>query len=385
MGNIVRSMLQLIADADGVDRRTRVTYLKMLEALVAGDGFEAVAALAAAAVGAPVEILVPRPGSEGTVGSPTERYVAQLVAGERPEAPETVGAVVPIASGGTTHGAVVMHGPGGPEADAMLRAAAIAALTGVAILDARDAGGGGQEGDSLLADLLEDVGLGPAEVSRRARARGFDLGPGVRAVAIQPRRCRPEEAAALLGDALPTALVEVHEGRVFALLPDAAELPPALSRRMAAIGQVATSSHYPSAGDVGTALEESRVLLEIGTGDAPDGGSPPGTVAYQLLFRFGDSDPATLACFSQKTVGAVLAHDAERGGELITTLSAYVTNNCNMNKTAEETYTHRHTVANRLARIQELSGLDPFVAEDRQLLHLGLMAHRVVSRRRRTP
>ena len=41
-------------------------------------------------------------------------------------------------------------------------------------------------------------------------------------------------------------------------------------------------------------------------------------------------------------------------------------------------YAHRHTIAYRLERVKELSGLDPGSTEDRERLGLGLKALRIV-------
>ena len=42
-----------------------------------------------------------------------------------------------------------------------------------------------------------------------------------------------------------------------------------------------------------------------------------------------------------------------------------------MNATASAIYAHRHTVAYRLERVKELTGLDPLLSEDRERLGLG--------------
>ena len=52
--------------------------------------------------------------------------------------------------------------------------------------------------------------------------------------------------------------------------------------------------------------------------------------------------------------------------------------NCNMNVAAEWLDTHRHTVANRLRRIDELTGLDPQRGYDRELLGLALRVHLII-------
>ncbi len=48
--------------------------------------------------------------------------------------------------------------------------------------------------------------------------------------------------------------------------------------------------------------------------------------------------------------------------------------------TAAKVYAHRHTVAYRLDRIRELTGLDPADGEHRERLGLGLKAHRLLRR-----
>jgi DNA-binding PucR family transcriptional regulator len=50
-----------------------------------------------------------------------------------------------------------------------------------------------------------------------------------------------------------------------------------------------------------------------------------------------------------------------------------------MNATARAIFAHRHTVAYRLERIQQLTGLDPTASEDRERLSLGLKAYRIVA------
>jgi sugar diacid utilization regulator len=41
-------------------------------------------------------------------------------------------------------------------------------------------------------------------------------------------------------------------------------------------------------------------------------------------------------------------------------------------------FAHRHTVAYRLERVHELTGLDPVVSEDRERLALGIKIHRII-------
>jgi DNA-binding PucR family transcriptional regulator len=49
-----------------------------------------------------------------------------------------------------------------------------------------------------------------------------------------------------------------------------------------------------------------------------------------------------------------------------------------MNATARAIFAHRHTVAYRLDRVRELTGLDPGSSADRERLGLGIKAFRIL-------
>jgi len=348
----------------------------MVEGLVAGGGLERVAAIAAEHAGAPVEIFVPRPGTEGDDGTPAERYVAELVAGGDPQRPEEVHAVAPIVCAGELLGAVVMLDEGGPEASHFLRAAATASLTGIAMMNARDETARSL-GASFITELMGRQDARVDDVLRRAGLLGRDLTDGLSALCAETAG----EGLAALGATIeahsPHAVMEILGGRLMALVPGPRETVRELATRLADDAAVGVSSHYRQAGDARTALEEARLLVEVGaTGTAGQ--------AFRLLFQVSEHQPDRLESFTAETIGPLLHHDAEHATELEKTLRAYVEHNCNMNVTARTTFTHRHTISNRLTRVRELTGLDPLDAEDRELLGLALKAHRVAELRRAT-
>jgi hypothetical protein len=92
-----------------------------------------------------------------------ERYVGARLAGGRPQRPSDVTAEVPISSGGRELGAVLLLGAGRPEAGEYLHMAAIAALTEVAVVEARDETEQTLRG-SFLDELLTRPELDPADV-----------------------------------------------------------------------------------------------------------------------------------------------------------------------------------------------------------------------------
>jgi sugar diacid utilization regulator len=56
-----------------------------------------------------------------------------------------------------------------------------------------------------------------------------------------------------------------------------------------------------------------------------------------------------------------------------------------MNATAAAMPAHRHTVAYRLERVREITGLDPLVGEDREQLGVALKARAVAAAHARLP
>jgi hypothetical protein len=116
----------------------RGAHLEMIGAVIAGDGLERVAEIAAEHAGAPVAVVVPRVRAPVAAWADYERYVAARLAGGRPQRPGEIVAEVPIASGGQELGAVLLLGRGCASAGEYLHVAAVAALTEVAVAEARE-------------------------------------------------------------------------------------------------------------------------------------------------------------------------------------------------------------------------------------------------------
>jgi DNA-binding PucR family transcriptional regulator len=104
-----------------------------------------------------------------------------------------------------------------------------------------------------------------------------------------------------------------------------------------------------------------------------------GNGVYRLLFRALATDPDEVRRFYADTVEQLVAHDRQYRTDLLGTVEAYLANDCNMNATARAVYAHRHTVAHRLGRVKELTGLDPGQGEDRERLGLGIKAYRIIA------
>jgi DNA-binding PucR family transcriptional regulator len=89
-------------------------------------------------------------------------------------------------------------------------------------------------------------------------------------------------------------------------------------------------------------------------------------------------DPAELERFYEETVAPLAAYDEQYETELVATIEAYLENDGSVTPTAEQLFTHRHTIRYRLERVRELSGHDITSTEGREKLSLGLKAMRVL-------
>jgi sugar diacid utilization regulator len=389
--------------AEGIVERLRAVHLEMVDAVLGGDGLDKVAALAADAAGAPVAIVIPRLGAAVAAPAAGEedlatlrRYVADRVKDRPAQVPSAVGAEVPIMSGDEVVGAVLMltgPTPPGPEAGDFLHLAAVASLTEVAVEEAKEEVEQNLRG-SFLEDLRSRPDLEPREVVRRAGRLGCDLSRGAVVLCAELTTDRPRHVVATIAEDHPGALAQHMDGRVYALLPavggdDAPERTLERARRLAERlrqhGTVGLSSFYADPAEFGRAIQEAELVLDVLRQSDAGGWDSDlrdiGTGTYRLLFRVLASHPEEVRSFYEDTVAPIVRYDDQYRTDLVGTLESYLDQNCNMNATAAAIYAHRHTVAYRLERVKELTGLDPMLSEDRERLGLGLKAYRIIAPR----
>jgi sugar diacid utilization regulator len=389
--------------------RLRGLHLRMVDAVLGGDGLERVAELAAEAVGGSVAIVVPRLGSAvmAPPGTPASgrlpelrRYVADCVADRPANTPRGVAIEIPIASGDETVGCVLLlEGATAAtgEAAEYLHLAAVASLTEVAVEEARDEVEQNLRG-SFLEDLRASAGLPPDELVRRAARLGCDLSHGAVALCAELHTDRPRHVVATISEDVPGALAQHMEGvsgrsqggRVYALLPaasgeNAAETTLAAAARLAARlqrhGTVGLSSFYADPAELGRAVQEAELVLDVLTVSGEPIAEDINQGTYRLLFRVLASHPEEVRSFYEDTVAPVVRYDDQYRTDLVGTLEAYLAANCHMSATAAAIHAHRHTVAYRLERVRDLTGLDPMQSEDRERLGLGLKAYRIIAPR----
>jgi sugar diacid utilization regulator len=377
----------------------REVHQRMLEAVLGGGGLGEVAELAAEAAGAPVAIVVPRldaavtsPGARADVPS-LRRYVLERSRGRPVPVPGGVAGEAPIQSGGEVVGGVLLLGdPAVPEAGEFLQIAALAALTEVAI-QSRPPGRAEAERtvrDQFFEELRSRRPPGAEEIVSRGARLGCDLRGGAVALCAELSTERPRHMAARVSgehDGVLAHCLDTAGGRLYALVPAAAdpEATVAAAQRVAAdlrrSGIVGVSSFYGEPGELGRALSEAELVLDVvRRGEVPVG-EDLGSGAYRLLFRVFASHPDEVRSFYEDTVAPLVRYDESYGSDLVTTLETFLEHNGATGAAAGALFVHRHTIAYRLERVKELSGLDPALSEDRERLGLGLKAYRILAPR----
>jgi len=130
--------------------------------------------------------------------------------------------------------------------------------------------------------------------------------------------------------------------------------------------------------DLFRAGKEALLAANVGEAEGRELIAFEETGAYRLLLPAMSEDPGELERFYEETVAPLVAYDDQYETELLRTIDAFLDNDGNVTPTAEELFTHRHTVRYRLERVRDLSGHDIFSTEGRERLGLGLKAMRVL-------
>lgn len=328
--------------------RLREIHLGMIDAVLAGGGIATVAALAAERLGGTVAIVLP---ALDIGDARLKRYVSERLNGRPVEVPDRLAGEVPVRSGDETLGYAIALDTRSPRVHDVLELAALAALTAVTLRDAR------VSQRRAGAELLEAVRQGAEDVVTRAERLGVDLSHGASALVARPRHT--DRALATIAQEHPGALAAARRDGIEALLPNEA-LARRLAHRLAAAMPVGLSPFEPDPSRLGAALRIAEVTLEI---DADLDELLTGS--WRLLLA---STPHELDALIDSTVGPAI----ESG--LLDTAHAYLAHDANINATAAAIHAHRHTIANRLARLRELTGHDPQRPHGQAQLALGLQA-----------
>ena len=137
---------------------------------------------------------------------------------------------------------------------------------------------------------------------------------------------------------------------------------------------------YPGADGLARAADEALLAANVAEAEADErrvlGFEETG--AYRLLLSAMSESPDELERFYAETLAPLVAYDEQYETDLVQTVKTFLDCDGNVAQTAQQLFTHRHTVRYRLERVRELSGLDVGSRDGREKLSLGLKAMRVL-------
>ncbi|WP_431037879.1 helix-turn-helix domain-containing protein [Streptomyces sp. P6-2-1] len=240
----------------------------------------------------------------------------------------------------------------------------------------------------LVNDLLTDAGRNPGLLTERGHRLGIDLErPHLVLVAdtVPEARDRLGSAAVrhLFGSPQGSASAE-HAGAVVLLVPADTDRPPGEAARAAAtqLGHLAgapvtVAAAGPVAGPARLATahaEAVRCLRALHVLGRAGEGASAAELGFLGLLLGDDKD---LDGFVDKTLGPLLAYDAQRATELVRTLRAYFGAGGSLVRAKETLHVHVNTVVQRLERVEALLGPDWNTPEHALELQLALMLVRL--------
>lgn len=255
--------------------------------------------------------------------------------------------------------------------------------------------------DDLFEGLLIGGGRDNGEVARWARHLGYDATREHRVLAVTFEAAgpaRPAGAATALRNRVaaaidhfftnrvPGAITSVREDEVVVVIPEPTDQhPSAEAGRLAAGCQARMRDTFPEAvvtiGIGGICRDPADIARSYGqarrTIDAVQRLGRQGQVVafedlgvHRLLLQVPDL--AELRSFAVEILGKLSAQEHQRGAELLTTLACYFRENSSPQRTARSLHVHPNTVAYRIRRIQEITGIQLDNYRDRLMAQVAL-------------
>jgi hypothetical protein len=230
------------------------------------------------------------------------------------------------------------------------------------------------EEERRLRDLFDAI-LGNAPLRpgllELAERMGFELGDNYRPFAQTMPGAAAYEHGQMAAALRRRGVLALTEGdRVSGLAP--AEV----DGRLAVDGALVAIADPTPRSELGDALEEVRLLVDLGerlgrTGEL----RPEEHVAELLLAR----SPRLAAMLRERALGALERHSPRRGSDLLETLEVFLDCQLDRRRAAERLHVHPNTLDYRLKRAEELTGLRLSRPEDLTLMALALKQRTLAS------
>lgn len=238
-------------------------------------------------------------------------------------------------------------------------------------------------GDFL--DALAAGGLSPDEVARGMRRFGLDPDREVSVVALESG-LPPEDLAWAVEDALSRRpggfLTAPRDDALYVVLrADGADAVEALQRDAAERSRSDVRAGAGSAvrpQDAGRSMREARYALQVCRVEGRAVADFQSLGTYRLLLTL--QEPDALRAFADSILAPLDGYDIEHGGELLTSLRAFLDRGGKWEAAATELFVHRHTLRYRMRKVEELTGRDLTSPHDRMEFWLALRARDLLVR-----
>jgi hypothetical protein len=315
-----------------------------------------------------------------------------------PDVGEAAGVIVaPILVGDDVPAYLMTFGSGGQDDDMSLLVTEHAAtICGVILGRERIvAAAARQVRDDLVEGLLIGGGRDSGEVARWARHLGYDATREHRILAVMfeaagaAAALRNRVAAAIdhfFTTRVPGAITSIRDDEVVIVVPEPTDQHPgAEAGRLGAGCRARVREMFPEAvvtiGIGGICRDPAEIARSYGqarrTIDAVQRLGRQGQVVafedlgiHRLLLQVPDL--AELRSFAAEILGKLSGQERQRGAELLTTLSCYFRENSSPQRTARRLHVHPNTVAYRIRRIQEITGIRLDNYRDRLMAQVAL-------------
>src|SRR5215472_1192244 len=246
--------------------------------------------------------------------------------------------------------------------------------------------------DDLVEGLLLGGGRDNGDVGRWARHLGYDPAREHRilAVAFAAGPARPGAAAArdrvaaaidhFFTTRMPGAITSIREDEVVIVVPEPAEASRLSSGCLARMRDLFPETVI-TIGIGGACRDPADIARSYGqarrTIDAVVRLGRQGQVVafedlgiHRLLLQVPDL--AELRSFAGEILGELDRQDPQRGAELLATLACYFRENNSPQRTAQSLHVHPNTVAYRIRRVQEITGLKLDTYRDRLMAQVAI-------------
>ena len=256
--------------------------------------------------------------------------------------------------------------------------------------------------DDLMEGLLLGTGHANGEVSRWARHLGYDASREHRVLTVAIEATGSAGAAGsaaalwkrvataidhFFTSRVPGAIIAIRDGEVVIVVPGRDGQPAASAEvsRLSAACLARMRDLFPEAvvtvGIGGSCRDPAEIARSYGqarrTIDAVVRlGRQGQAVAFEdlgihrLLLQVPDL--AELKSFATEILGELDRQDPQRGAELLATLACYFRENNSPQRTAQSLHVHPNTVAYRIRRVQEITGLKLDTYRDRLMAQVAI-------------